>query len=152
MFLREPFLEPCLRDRLRPPQLFLSLFTLMLATGIPELQRLEDIEYLRDMLSLELTVRDPTTWTILQHDGPNHLGLWCNAAPCASNGSNRLGLRATGGASGSEVRGADQAVHGLQDHTGEQPRAHLGALIGAGSRATVQRWPGCQSCVCVCDV
>ena len=21
-------------------------------------------------------VRDPTTWTIFQHDGPNHLGLW----------------------------------------------------------------------------
>ena len=24
-------------------------------------------------------VRDPTTWTITRHDGPNHLGLWCNA-------------------------------------------------------------------------
>ena len=23
-------------------------------------------------------VRDPTTWTILEQDGPNHLGLWCN--------------------------------------------------------------------------
>ena len=48
-----------------------------------------------------------TTWTILQHDGPIHLGLWCNAspehqmapiglwcnpAPCAPNGSYRLGL------------------------------------------------------------
>ena len=21
-------------------------------------------------------VRGPTTWTIFQHDGPNHLGLW----------------------------------------------------------------------------
>ena len=26
-------------------------------------------------------VRDPTTWTILQHDGPNHLVLWCNVLP-----------------------------------------------------------------------
>ena len=26
-------------------------------------------------------VRDPTTWSILQHEGPNHLGLWYNAAP-----------------------------------------------------------------------
>ena len=24
---------------------------------------------------------DPTTWTALQQDGPNHLGLWCNALP-----------------------------------------------------------------------
>ena len=26
-------------------------------------------------------VRDPTTWTILEQDGPNHLGLWCNVLP-----------------------------------------------------------------------
>ena len=26
-------------------------------------------------------VRDPTTWTALQHDGPNHLGLRLNALP-----------------------------------------------------------------------
>ena len=26
-------------------------------------------------------VRDPATWTILQHDGPNHLGLWCDVLP-----------------------------------------------------------------------
>ena len=25
--------------------------------------------------------RHPTTWTILQHDGPDHLGLWYNALP-----------------------------------------------------------------------
>ena len=36
----------------------------------------------------------PTTWTILQHDGPNHLGLWCNALPRASNGPNHLGFGA----------------------------------------------------------
>ena len=24
---------------------------------------------------------DPTKWTILQQDGPNHLGLWYNALP-----------------------------------------------------------------------
>ena len=23
----------------------------------------------------------PTTWTVLQQDGPNHLGLWCNLPP-----------------------------------------------------------------------
>ena len=23
----------------------------------------------------------PTTWTIIQQDGPNHLGLWCNMLP-----------------------------------------------------------------------
>ena len=26
-------------------------------------------------------VRDPTTWTIRQQDGPNHLGLWYNMIP-----------------------------------------------------------------------
>ena len=26
-------------------------------------------------------VRDPTKWTILQHDGPDNLGLWYNALP-----------------------------------------------------------------------
>ena len=26
-------------------------------------------------------VRDPTTWTILQQNGPNHLGLWYNVLP-----------------------------------------------------------------------
>ena len=26
-------------------------------------------------------VRAPTTWTVLQHDGPDHLGLWHNALP-----------------------------------------------------------------------
>ena len=41
--------------------------------------------------SVAASVRDPTTRTILQHDGPNHLGLRCNAALCASNGSDRLG-------------------------------------------------------------
>ena len=33
-----------------------------------------------------------TTWTFLQHDGPNHLGLWYNAAPWASSGPNHLGM------------------------------------------------------------
>ena len=23
----------------------------------------------------------PTAWTVLQQDGPNHLGLWCNVLP-----------------------------------------------------------------------
>ena len=30
---------------------------------------------------LSWQVQGPTTWTILQRDGPNHLGLWCNALP-----------------------------------------------------------------------
>ena len=38
-------------------------------------------------------VRAPhTTWTILQDDGPNHLGLRCNAFPGHQNGPNHLGL------------------------------------------------------------
>ena len=32
-------------------------------------------------IGFEIQVRDPTTWAIIQHDGPDHLGLWCNAAP-----------------------------------------------------------------------
>ena len=36
--------------------------------------------------------RPPRTWTILRHDGPNHLGLWCDALPRASNGRNHLGF------------------------------------------------------------
>ena len=27
------------------------------------------------------SVRDPTTWNIIQQDGPNHLGLWYNVLP-----------------------------------------------------------------------
>ena len=33
----------------------------------------------------------PTTWTILEQDGPNHLGLWYNALRI-TNGPNHLGL------------------------------------------------------------
>ena len=36
--------------------------------------------------------RRSAPWTILQKDGPDHLGLWCNAAPCASNGPDRLAI------------------------------------------------------------
>ena len=39
------------------------------------------LERLRDVCKKvvkELTVRDATTWTILQKDGPNHLGLRYN--------------------------------------------------------------------------
>ena len=32
-------------------------------------------------LPLHAQVPDPTTWTILRHDGPDPLGLWCNALP-----------------------------------------------------------------------
>ena len=37
-------------------------------------------------------VRDPTTWTILQKDGPNHLGLMYNALPGHKNGPDHLGF------------------------------------------------------------
>ena len=39
-----------------------------------------------------LPVRDPTTWTIIQQDGPNHLGFVVQCAPPASIGPNHLGL------------------------------------------------------------
>ena len=39
-----------------------------------------------------LQVRDLTTWTIVQHDGPNQLGLRCNAPPLGTNGPDHLGL------------------------------------------------------------
>eukprot|EP01044_Picomonas_judraskeda_P016860 COSAG03_NODE_3068_length_2250_cov_1.757787_1_plen_68_part_00 len=38
----------------------LALFTLMISTGIPELRELEDIHYLRDMMSLELDTAQAT--------------------------------------------------------------------------------------------
>ena len=60
------------------------------------LQRLrpEDVQaYWDDLLSEYAKVqRPPTIWTILEKDGPNHLGLWCNVPPWAANGSNNLGL------------------------------------------------------------
>ena len=35
-----------------------------------------------NVLESARTVRDPrTTWTILQHNGPDHLGLWRGALP-----------------------------------------------------------------------
>ena len=37
-------------------------------------------------------VRDPTTRTILQQDGPNHLGLWYNALPEHKIGPYHLGI------------------------------------------------------------
>ena len=36
---------------------------------------------LKEKRDAQAKVRAPTTWTIFQHDGPNHLGLCCNAAP-----------------------------------------------------------------------
>ena len=48
-------------------------------------------------------VRDPTTWTIHQHDGPNHLGLWYNVATRPSNGPNHLGLCALQGDSSTDT-------------------------------------------------
>ena len=37
-------------------------------------------------------VRDPTTWTLIRHDGPNHLGIVMRCTNRASNGPNHLGL------------------------------------------------------------
>ena len=44
-------------------------------------------------------VRDPTTWTILQHDGPDHLALWYNALP-----KHQMALIASGCVPSSMVR------------------------------------------------
>ena len=52
----------------------------------------EDQEVLDNFYDLEDEVRALTPWTALQYDGPNHLGLWCNAAAWASNGPNHLGF------------------------------------------------------------
>ena len=42
----------------------------------------EKEKQLDDMGSwMRMTVRDPTTWTILQQYGPSHLGLWYNVLP-----------------------------------------------------------------------
>ena len=60
--------------------------------------------------------RDPTARTILQQDGPNHLGLWYNAAPRASNRPNHLGLCARSGPSVLVLKVAqDQAFNGTGD-------------------------------------
>ena len=57
--------------------------------------------------STALVRGSPTTWTILQQDGPNHLGLRSVFLPGASNGTYHLGLCAlqvlTGAASGALV-------------------------------------------------
>ena len=50
----------------------------------PEIERVSiDQLYLRIESSLDgFAVRAPhNIWTVIQHDGPDHLGLWCNAAP-----------------------------------------------------------------------
>ena len=66
----------------------------------------------------EREVWDPTTLTILQHDGPNHLGFLCNAAPCASNGRNRLGLcAAAGGDRRAGDRGKGLVGHAVDDRS-----------------------------------
>ena len=42
-----------------------------------------------------ITVRaPPQTWTVLQQDGPNHLGLWCDALPEHQTALITSGLRA----------------------------------------------------------
>ena len=49
------------------------------------------LKYMGEMFS-PYPVRGPTTWTILQKDRPDHLGLRYNELPDASNGPNHLGL------------------------------------------------------------
>ena len=44
----------------------------------------------------------PTAWTILQHDGPNHLGLWHNALP-----DHQMALTTSGCAPSSLLAAAD---------------------------------------------
>ena len=34
-----------------------------------------------DTARAAIRARIHTTWTVLRHDGPDHLGLWCNALP-----------------------------------------------------------------------
>ena len=48
--------------------------------------------------SLRSRERDPTPWTILQHDGPNHLGL-CDT-PCAAESSRAATRRRRAAAAG----------------------------------------------------
>ena len=46
----------------------------------------------RDRSVTAQSVREPTTRAVLQHDDPNHLGLWWNALPEHRNGPNHLGF------------------------------------------------------------
>ena len=50
-------------------------------------------------LNLEHGTGPPQTWTILQHDGPNHLGLWYNVLP-----EHQMALITSGCATFSHVR------------------------------------------------
>ena len=47
---------------------------------------------IRECQLLKIEVRDPTTWTILQKYGPNHLGSQYNVLPAHLNGPNHLGF------------------------------------------------------------
>ena len=64
----------------------------------------------------------PTTWTILRHDGPDHLGVVEQCAPCASNGPNRLGLCALQGraAGGTRTAPHTHAAHTTRTHNSAQ--------------------------------
>ena len=43
-------------------------------------EKIKELEAKVAKLTEKLEVRDPATWIVLQHDGPNHLGLRCNAS------------------------------------------------------------------------
>ena len=46
-----------------------------------QVKQKEELQAQLDAIKDHHEVRDPTTWPILQHDGPNHLGLLYNALP-----------------------------------------------------------------------
>ena len=55
---------------------------LQLGAWRPSRKKLAQVEEAGPELYLIKIFADaPTSWTILQHDGPHHLGLWCNTTP-----------------------------------------------------------------------
>ena len=61
----------------------------------------------RARVAAEARVRDLSTWTILQNDGPSHLGLRCNALP-----AHQIALITSGGCVPSRRRGARRSTRG----------------------------------------
>ena len=83
------------------------------------------------------------TWTIIQHDGPNYLGLRYNAGPCASNGPDRLGfVWPTGGGSEGRCDRSGQVAVELQVTPERQQR-----LIRKAGFPGAKTVPFCSCCV-----